>query len=114
MAVIFKNNSFISYSAQTTLEKPTDNTKTILKKMYDVFDENYKDDPIRLIGVRLANLTKEKSEQISLFDNEIEEVEDNIQKTIDNINNKFGKSLIKPASLELVSKSRSKKQYFDE
>ena len=55
-----------------------------------------------------------KEEQISLFDESLEEdKEDNIQKTIDDINNKFGKSIIKPASLELISKSRSKKQFLE-
>ena len=109
IAVIFKNSNFISYSAQTTLEKATDNTKEILKKVYEVFDNNYKEDEIRLIGVRLSNITKYKNEQITIFDREEIEKEDNIQKTIDNINNKFGKSLIKPASLELISKGKSKK-----
>lgn len=113
VGVIFKNSNFISYSAQTTLNKPTNNTKEILKKVYEVFDENYKEDEIRLIGVRLANLTKDKTEQISLFDENNDEKEDNIQKTIDNINNKFGKSLIKPASLELISKGKNKKKYID-
>ena len=113
IGVIFKNSNFISYSAQTTLNKPTDNTKEILKKVYEVFDNNYKEDDIRLIGVRLANLTKDKSEQISLFDSNEEEKEDSIQKTIDNINNKFGKSLIKPASLELINGRKSKKSYME-
>ena len=113
VGVIFKNNNFISYSAQATLNKPTDNTKEILKKIYEVFDNNYKDDEIRLIGVRLANLTKDKTEQISIFDTESREKEDNIQKTIDNINNKFGKSLIKPASLELINGKKSKKSYME-
>ena len=113
VGVIFKNSNFISYSAQTTLNKATDNTKEILKKVYEVFDNNYKEDDIRLIGVRLANLTKDKSEQISLFDETNEEKEDNIQKTIDNINNKFGKSLIKPASLELINGRKSKKSYME-
>ena len=113
VGVIFKNNNFISYSAQTTLNKPTNNTKEILKKVYEVFDENYKEDEIRLIGVRLANLTKDKSEQISLFDENNDEKEDSIQKTIDNINNKFGKSLIKPASLKLINGRKSKKSYME-
>ena len=113
VGVIFKNSNFISYSAQTTLNKPTDNTKEILKKIYEVFDNNYKDDEIRLIGVRLANLTKDKTEQISIFDTEDNEKQDNIQKTIDSINNKFGKSLIKPASLELISGRKSKKSYME-
>ena len=111
VAVIFKNSNFISYSAQATLDKPTNNTKEILKKIYEVFDDNYKEDEIRLIGARLANLTNTKEEQISLFDqDENEEKEDNIQKTIDNINNKFGKSLIKPASLKLITRPKMSKK----
>ncbi len=111
VAVIFKNSNFVSYSAQATLNKPTNNTKEILKKIYEVFDNNYKEDEIRLIGARLANLTTTKEEQISLFDEEENsEKEDNIQKTIDNINNKFGKSLIKPASLKLISRPKIDKK----
>lgn len=111
VAVIFKNSSFVSYSAQATLDKPTNNTKEILKKIYEVFDDNYKEDEIRLIGARLANLTNTKEEQISLFDEEEKtELEDNIQKTIDNINNKFGKSLIKPASLKLITRPKMSKK----
>ena len=111
IGVVFKNNKFISYSAQTTLDNPTDNTKEILKAAYEVFDNNYRDDEIRLIGVRLANLTKERSEQIDLFSiNDIEkDTKDSIQKTIDEINNKFGKSLVKPASLKVIGEYRSKK-----
>ena len=110
VGVIFKNSNFTSYSAQTTLEKVTNNTKEILKNIYNVFDNNYKDDEIRLIGVRLANLVNTKEDQLSLFDIEKEEEKENsIQKTIDEINNKFGKSLIKPASLKLVGNPKSKK-----
>ena len=111
VAVIFKNSNFTTYSAQTTLDKPTNNTKEILKKIYEVFDNNYKEDEIRLIGARLANLTSTKEEQISLFDEVInDEKEDNIQKTIDDINNKFGKSLIKPASLKLITRPKMSKK----
>ena len=114
VGVIFKNNEFVSYSAQTTLNKATNNTKLILKAIYDVFDNNYKEDAIRLIGVRLANLTDNLDSQITIFDiEENNEKDDNIQKTIDDINNKFGKSLIKPASLKLISESKSKKKYLE-
>ncbi len=102
IGVIFKNNQFISYSAQTTLGKASNNTKEILEKVYEVFDDNYKDDELRLIGVRLSNLTEQKQEQISIFDLEQKEEkkEDSIQETIDKINNKFGKAIIRPASLK--------------
>jgi len=111
IGVIFKNSSFISYSAQITLETPTKSTKEILKTAYKVLDENYKEDEIRLLGVRLSNLIDKKQEQVSLFENEKEEdKEENIQNTLDIINNKFGRSVIKPASLQLIGESQTKKQ----
>ena len=109
VGVIFKNKDFISYSAQETFDKPTDNTKEILYKTYKVLEENYKEDEIRLIGVRLSNLTQEKQEQISLFEENKEEGEDILQKTMDKINNKFGKSLINPASFNNISKKKEQK-----
>ena len=113
IGITFKNSNFSSYSAQITLENATNNTKEILRKAYQVFDNNYKGDEIRLIGVRLANLMNNRNEQVSLFDeNEnINDNDDSIQKTIDNINNKFGKSLIKPASLKVIGESHEKKSY---
>lgn len=107
IAVIFKNSNFITYSAQKSLNKLTNNTKEILKNIYEVFENNYKDDDIRLIGVRLANLEKTKSEQINLFDQDekIEKENDKFQKTIDNINQKFGKSIVKPASLQVLKEA---------
>ena len=114
VAVIFKNSNFVSYSAQTTLEKATNNTKEILRNIYNVFDNNYKEDEIRLIGTRLSNLVTNKDEQMSLFEeNNFDKQDNSIQNTIDNINNKFGKSLIKPASLKLVGETKTKKRYFE-
>lgn len=113
VAVIFKNNQFSSYSAQAKLLSPSNNTKEIYTLVVKIFENNYKNDPIRLIGVRLADFTDKKEKQISLFDEEksTETVEnEEIQKTIDTINNKFGKSLISPASLKLISKGNLEKE----
>lgn len=111
VAVIFKNNQFVNYSAQAKLPTETNITKEIYKLVVEIFDKNYKKDPIRLIGVRLADLTNKKEKQITLFEDEVEEEEkeDVFQQTLDNINNKFGKSLIAPASLKLISKNKSNK-----
>ena len=65
VAIIFKNSNFTSYSAQGTLNRATNSTKEILKKAYEIFENNYKEDDIRLIGVRLVNLTNIKEEQMS-------------------------------------------------
>ena len=112
IGVIFKNSNFNSYSAQDTLENATDNTKEILKIAYKVFDKTYKGDEIRLIGVRFANLSNTRKEQVSIFDKEdnLDHTAD-IQKTVDEINNKFGKSVVKPASLKVIGEAREKKNY---
>ena len=106
VAVIFKNSNFTSYSAQAKLPSESNITKEIYKLIIDLFDKNYKKDPIRLIGVRLSDLTNKKERQISLFDESSENIEkeDIFQETIDDINNRFGKGLIAPASLQLISK----------
>ena len=111
VAVIFKNNSFVSYTAQEKVSNPTDDTRQIYKKVIEIFEKNYKNDPIRLIGVRLSDLVETKNEQMNLFQ-VIEEKKDNstFQKTIDNINKKFGSDLIMPASLKTIGKQRKEKQ----
>lgn len=114
VAITYKNNQFNKYSAQAKLENPTNNTKEIYKLVISVFNKSYKNDPIRLIGIRLADLTDKKESQLTLFDNEEkEEIEkyDEVQKTIDQINEKFGKSLIAPASLKVIGTTNYKSKY---
>ena len=113
--MIFKNNQFQNYSAQAKLPHLTNSTKEIYKLVIEIFNKSYKKDPIRLIGVRLADLKETKERQLTLFEeeNEEEKKEEEIQKTIDDINQKFGKSLIAPASLKIIGNPRSKRNLKD-
>ncbi len=104
VGIIYKDINFKRYSAQSTLDSPSNNDKVIYEKMLEVFDNSYKDEPIRLLGVKLANLTNHKNSQVSIFDMDDGEEVDTFQETLDNINNKFGKSLIEPASLKIIDK----------
>lgn len=113
VAIIFKNNQFKTYSSQSKLKLPSNNTKDIYELAVKIFDTNYKNDPIRLIGIRLSDFQSSKEEQISLFSEEksTETVEnDEIQRTIDIINSKFGKSLLAPASLKIIGRGKNKKR----
>ncbi len=113
VAIIFKNNQFKTYSSQSKLKLPSNNTKDIYELAVKIFDINYKNDPIRLIGIRLSDFQSSKEEQISLFSEEksTETVEnDEIQRTIDIINSKFGKSLLAPASLKIIGRGKNKKR----
>ena len=105
VAVIFKNNKFENYSAQETLDIPSDKTEEIYKLVIEIFDKSWKKDPIRLIGVRLSNFTDTKEQQLSLFSqnsNDNKKNED-IQKIIDNINEKYGNSAIMTATLKKIT-----------
>lgn len=112
VAVIFKNNRFISYSAQMGLFNATDKTEEIYKTAKEIFEKNWKEDPIRLIGLRLANLTEKREKQLSLFDeNNEKEEDDKIQKTLDEINRKYGGTKIAPASLKLLGEDNDNNKY---
>ena len=105
VAIIYKDSNFITYSQQEKLSRETNNTKDIYLKVINIFEKSYKKEPIRLIGVRLSDLTSSRKVQISLFEEEsVKDEEDTFQETLDNINKKFGKDLITPASLKTITK----------
>ena len=109
VAIIYKDSNFISYSQQEKLSRETNNTKDIYSKVIELFEKSYKKEPIRLIGVRLSDLTTTRKVQISLFEEEsVQDEEDSFQKTLDAINNKFGKDLVAPASLKAIAKNTKK------
>ena len=111
--VQLRTKDFVDFSHQGKLLIPTANTKDIYELAVKIFDTNYKNDPIRLIGIRLSDFQSSKEEQISLFSEEksTETVEnDEIQRTIDIINSKFGKSLLAPASLKIIGRGKNKKR----
>lgn len=111
VAVIFKTNNFKNYSAQAKLNNATNETKEIYNLAISIFEKNYKKEPIRLIGLRLADLSFQKDTQISLFDNAVEEKKADVQMIVDSINERFGKTLVAPASLRqniALNKNESK------
>ena len=96
IAVILKDNNFKKYSHQKKLETPTNNNEEIYNMAKIILREIYDDEKIRLIGIRLDNLTDKKIKQVSIFD-KIEE-EKNIDDVVDKLNNKY-KNIIKKATL---------------
>ena len=112
VCIFYKNDMFQMYSKQVKLDNAINGTEDIYKVILNLLRISWKRDAIRLIGVRLADLTSTRKRQISIFDDfndDKVEQEDVFQNTIDEINNKFGKSLIMPASLKLIQKDNEKK-----
>ena len=107
VAIILKDKDFKSYSHQRKLLNATNNTKEVLEVIKKLFDDVWNSEPIRLVGVRLDNLTDKVNHQVSLFDSfEIKEKEDYLETVVDELKVKYGSSIIKKASLYKKKKQK--------
>ncbi len=100
VVVTIKDRYFKTYSHQTKLKNATSITDEINKTAKSLFDEMWDEEPIRLIGVRLDQLTDNCYYQVSLFEDITDRDKSNkLDKVIDSINSKFGKKVLKSANL---------------
>ena len=102
VAIIYKNNNFESYTKQIKLDNATNDTNEIYKVVLHLLNISFRGEPIRLIGVRLADLSSDRVEQISVFDKEIKKdsTSADFQKVVDSLNSKFGSNSVIPASMK--------------
>ena len=104
VAIIIKDKFFKSYSHQRKLKNPTNLTSDIFEIAKDLFNEVWQKDPIRLIGIRLDNLTDKNNYQVSIFEDfEESKKEEDLDMTIDQINHKYGKTIINKASIKDIN-----------
>ena len=96
VGVMLKDNFFKTFSHQKKLKNATDITIEIRKTALELFREMYHGEAIRLVGVRLDQLTDTTMHQVSLFEN-IEERDENkkLDTTIDTLKKRFGNDIIK-------------------
>lgn len=94
VAVSLKSNSFYHYSHQKHLINVTDCTNEIYKAMVETFDEMWRGEPIRHIGVRVSKLCSNDFYQRTLFDDEMIEKQRALDKTIDELRERFGDGAI--------------------
>ena len=99
VCVTVKLKDFKRKSHQKKLENATCSTSVIYEAAKKIFLEMHLEDDIRLIGIRLDNLTDVVAHQISLFDNSYDVYSNTLDDTIDSIKMKYGNKIIKTASL---------------
>lgn len=96
IAIITKDMYFKSSTKQTKLKNCTDDDKIIYEVSTKLFKEHWNNIPIRLLGIRLDNLTDNNDYQISLFEKVEDKIDnDNLNKTIDLLRKKYGNNVIK-------------------
>ncbi len=99
VSVQLKNNNFFNYQHQKKLVNPISSNEDIYENACELLKNMWKGDPIRLVGLRVSDLTDKTYEQISLFEEAGKtKKRDNVQKIVDEINKKYGSNTIKSAA----------------
>ena len=90
--VQLRNKDFVDTSHQRKLSNATASTREILEVAKELLEQMYrKGTRIRLVGVRVDDLTDKEEMQISLFSNEEKnEKQEKLDKTIDALKEKYG------------------------
>ena len=100
VVVILKDRYFKRYSHQKRLVNATNITEEVYNIAKEILSEMNTEDGIRLIGVRLDGLTINSNHQTSLFESiNVREDYNVLDKTVDEIKEKYGFKVIKKASL---------------
>ena len=112
--VQLRTKDFVDYSHQKQLKYATSSTKQILETAKEVLLEMYKNEPIRLVGVRVDNLENKDEIQLSFFSQEeVEKKQDKLDTVLDNLKNKYGYNFITRAGeLEIKNIIKGKDEKF--
>lgn len=112
--VQLRTKDFVDYSHQKQLKYATSSTKQILETAKEVLLEMYKNEPIRLVGVRVDNLENKDEIQLSFFSQEeVEKKQDKLDTVLDNLKNKYGYDFITRAGeLEIKNIIKGKDEKF--
>jgi DNA polymerase IV len=96
VSVHYRTNEFCGVSRQRKIYYYTDSTRKIAGVAYELFDELWKGEPLRHIGVRVSELYTSEFCQTTLFEEKSKAKNSDLDKTIDNLRLRFGsKSVIR-------------------
>lgn len=111
--VQLRTKDFNDYSHQKQLRFATSSTKEILEIAKEILIEMYKNESIRLVGLRVDNLEEKDEVQLSLFSNDSnQEKQEKLDSVLDNLKNKYGyNSITRAGKLEIqnIVKDKEKK-----
>lgn len=100
VAVTFKTSDFVSFSKQCSLAYPINSNDDIYDNVIKLLYKVWNFEKIRNIGIRLSNFSHERILQNDIFDNSSSSIEkEKVQAVVDKIKDKYGSSIINPASL---------------
>ncbi len=90
VSVSIKTDGFMRYSHQLKLPNSVDSTTEIYEYVCVLFDECWKGEPIRHLGVHVSDFQSSEARQFSFFDKQDTEKLQAIDRTVDRIREKYG------------------------
>ena len=98
--LVIKESNFTSKNKSVSLYDYTNEYETIFRTAIKLYEKNFQDIEIRLIGVTLQNLVDEKeiNNQLTLFNQDEFEKKNEVPLLIDKFNKIFDKPIFKKAS----------------
>lgn len=94
IAVHIRSSEFMNYSKQRKLYYFTDSTIKIWEEVCRLFDEVWKGEPVRNMGVRVTDLCSNEFFQVSLFEDGNTEKHRSLDKAVDKIRMKYGSTAV--------------------
>lgn len=94
VSISIRTNKLESYSKQRKFDYPIDSTKYIATAAYRLFDEAWKGEPIRHLGVSVSELCSNEFNQVSMFEEGDMDRNKAMDTAIDSIRQKYGSSSI--------------------
>lgn len=90
-------SDFTTITRSRTIAEPTNVGRRIYEEVRSIYDSLGAHDPVRLIGVRMEQLTPADAQRAGLWDDD-EEWRDT-ERVVDGVAEKFGRAALRPASL---------------
>ena len=90
VSVSIKTDGFLRYSHQVQLQNSIGTTSEIFEYVCLLFEQCWKGEPIRLLGVSVSDFSKYETRQMSLFDKKDSVKLYRLDQTIDKIRERYG------------------------
>lgn len=94
VSVEIRNSDLENYSHQRKLFSPTSITNEIYRNVVELFEECWKGEKIRHLGVRITDFCSDEFIQPSFFDAEDRDKKNALDSAIDNIRDKYGNASV--------------------
>ncbi|MBP7177151.1 MAG: DNA polymerase IV [Thermoclostridium sp.] len=112
IAVHIKNSNFETYSRQRKLDNATQDTNVIFSTAAELFEQVWKRDPVRLIGVATSQLQRDPIKQLDMFSLAGPKQADRVKldESIDKIREKYGQDYVVRGSLLNFNRKQAEKK----